>query len=175
MFVLTSCAGKNLRSYVPSPQAPQYERDFLQNRIAHQLAAIDMARACTQKAQRDELKQFCGALVKTEEAESNQLQAWLGEWYGMSPKAGAPERMTEGYRNFMGSVRSATGTEFENAFLSALRLHHHEGVRESRECQAQGVHAELRLRCAVLAEDQEREIRQMNLWICEWLKDCIER
>ena len=175
VVVLGSCAGKNDRSSIPSLPTPQYERDFLQNRVAHQQAAIEMAQACMQKAQRDPLKEFCVALVDTENAESKQLQLWLSQWYGLSAVPGAQERATQGYRNFMQSVRTQNGPEFERAFLSALRLHHHEGVDESKMCQVQAVHGELRSLCTTMVEEQEREVKQMNAWICEWFRDCVER
>ena len=173
--VLSSCAAKTSRNDVPSPPTPQYERDFLQNRVAHQQAANEMAQACVQKAQREPLKQFCTALIDTESAESKQLQSWLSQWYGLSAPPGAQERATQGYRNFMQSVRTQNGPEFERAFLSALRLHHHEGVNESQMCQKQAVHGELRSLCTTMVEEQGREIKQMSAWVCEWFRDCVER
>ena len=94
IVMLGSCAAKNGRSGVPSPPTPQYERDFLQNRVAHQQAAIEMAQACMQRAQPDPLKQFCVVLSATENAESKQLQSWLNQWYGLSALPGAQERAT---------------------------------------------------------------------------------
>ena len=172
---LTSCAGRTGTSSAPLPPTPEFERDFLQNRIAHQQAAIEMAQACMQKAQRDPLKQFCSALIDTEARESKQLHSWLNPWYAVSAAPGARERTTEGYRNFVAVMRTATGAEFESRFLSGMRLHHHEGVRESQACQARAVHGELRSLCATMADEQEREIKQMSAWICEWFKDCVER
>lgn len=175
-ILASSCAGRSERSSVPaSPPTPQYEREFLQNRIAHQQAALEMAQACVQKAQHDALKQFCSTLISTEGAESTQLQSWLSQWYSVSAATGAQERATQGYRNFMKSVRNAVGAEFERAFLGALRLHHHEGIRESQECQSRAVHTELRSLCGTMAEEQTREIKKMSGWICEWFKDCVER
>ena len=175
VLVLWSCAGKNGKSDVPSPPTPQYERDFLQNRLAHQQAAIEMAQACIRNAQRDPLKQFCAALLDTENTEAKQLQSWLSQWYGLSATSGGQEGATQGYRNFIQSVRTQKGPQFERAFLSALRLHHHEGVDESKTCQTQAVHSELRSLCATMIEEQEREMKQMSAWICEWFRDCVER
>lgn len=172
---LISCAGRYSRSTAPLPPTPAYERDFLENRIAHQQAAIEMAQACVQKAQRDPLKQFCSTLIDTEARESKQLQSWLSQWHGVSAAPSGRERATEGYRNFMAAMRTATGSEFENRFLSGMRLHHHEGVRESQECQKRAVHQELQSLCATMVEEQEREIKQMSAWICEWFRDCVER
>ena len=125
---LISCAGRSTRtSAPPGPAGPAFEQDFLQNRIAHQQAALEMAAACVQKAVHPELKQFCTRLNGAEAEESKQLQDWLKQWYGPSTAPAARERATQGYRNFLQSVQSSTGSEFEQAFLSALRLHGQEG------------------------------------------------
>lgn len=154
---------------------PRYEEEFLQNRIAHQQAAIDMARTCVLKAVRDELKQFCSKLVDTESKESKQLQGWLSEWHNISTQPTVRERATQGYQNFLQSVQTSTGTDFEEAFLRALRLHHHEGVNESQDCQARASHSELKASCSQMVSEQGQELKQMNTWICGWFRDCAEK
>jgi uncharacterized protein (DUF305 family) len=115
-LLLFSCAGRNSSSAPPpSVTGPEYERSFLRNRIAHQQAAIEMARACVQKAVQDELKQFCSALGGRESDEAKQLQGWLSQWYGISSQPPAQESATEGYRNFLKSVQTSAGSEFEEA------------------------------------------------------------
>lgn len=176
LFLLPSCAGRrSSRSQSSAVTVPDYEREFLQNRIAHQQAAIDMARTCGQKTVRDELKQFCSTLVDIESKESKQLQSWLSEWYKVSTRSTVRERATQGYQNFLQSVQISTGSDFEEAFLRALRLHHHEGVNESQDCQARASHPELRASCSQMVSEQEQELKQMNTWICGWFRDCAEK
>ena len=175
-LAVASCAGRR-SSNPPQPRVagPEYEREFLQNRIAHQQAAIEMARSCMQKAVHDELKQFCTSLSSTEAEEARQLQGWLIQWLGISSQPQVQERATQGYRNFLKSVRTSTGSEFEQAFLTALRLHHHEGVRESQACEESAVHPELKSLCSRMIGEQEREIKQISTWICGWFHDCVEK
>lgn len=175
-FLLLSCAGRRSSSSQSSGvTVPDYERAFLQNRIAHQQAAIDMARTCAQKGVRDELKQFCAKLADIESKEAKQLQDWLTEWYKLSTQPMARERATQGYLNFLQSVQTSTGTDFEEAFLRALRLHHHEGVNESQDCQVRASHPELKASCLKMVSEQGQEIKQMNIWICGWFRDCVEK
>lgn len=175
-LAFASCAGRHSTSSPPlRAPGPEYEREFLQNRIAHQQAAIEMARSCVQKAVHEELKQFCTALSSTETEESKQLQAWLSQWYGVRNQPQAQERATQGYRNFLKSVQTSTGPDFEQTFLAALRLHHHEGVSESQECQERAAHADLRTFCSRMISEQDQEIKLMNTWICGWFRDCVER
>ena len=176
LFLLLSCAERrSSSSRSPGATVPDYEGAFLQNRIAHQQAAIDMARTCLQKAVREELKQFCSKIVNTESDESKQLQGWLREWYNISAQLTAGERATQGYKNFLRSVQTSTGADFEEVFLRALRLHHHEGVNESRDCQARASHPELKSSCSQMVNEQEQELKQMNTWICGWFRDCAEK
>lgn len=173
---LLSCAGSRPRSSVSSGiTLPDYERTFLQNRISHQQAAIDMARTCTQKATREELKQFCSKILDTESGESEQLLGWLDNWYKISTQPNVRERATQGYQNFLQSVQTSTGAAFEEAFLRALRLHHHEGVSESEDCRTRASHAELKSSCTQMAIEQRQELKQMNNWICGWFRDCAEK
>ena len=159
-FLLLSCAGRRSSSSQSSGVTlPDYERAFLQNRIAHQQAAIDMARTCLQKAVREELKQFCSKIVDTENDESKQLQGWLSERYKISTQPTARERATQGYQNFLRSVQTSTRADFEEAFLRALRLHHHEGVNESQDCQARASHPELKSLCSQMVIEQEQELK----------------
>ena len=175
-LAVSSCAGRRSNSSSPpNVTGPEYEREFLQNRIAHQQAVIEMARTCSQKAVHDELKQFCSTLNRTESEESKQLQGWLTQWYGISAPPRDRERATEGYRNFLGAVQSSTGSEFEEAFLRALRLHHHEGVRESQTCRSRASHVELKELCSTMVNEQEKEIKQMSTWTCSWFRDCVEK
>lgn len=175
-LLLFSCAGRHSSSAPPpGVTGPEYERGFLQNRGAHQQAAIEMARACVQKAVHDELKQYCTTLSGRESEEAKQLQGWLSQWYGISNRPQAREGATEGYRNFLKSVQTSTGSEFEEAFLRALRLHHHEGVNESQTCQTRASHPELKSSCSKMIAEQEQEIKQVSTWICGWFRDCAER
>lgn len=177
-FSLTQCGQSTRSTRVNSPSAPspQFERQFLERRIAHQRAAVDMAQSCFQKAQHVELKEFCNKLVSTEKTELEQLQGWRQAWYGGEPDARVDkETMTQGYRNFLDNVRSSSGAQFEQALLRALRLHHHEGVDESEACTSGAVHSELKTLCQTGQVEQEREIKQMSAWICQWFRDCVEQ
>lgn len=177
ILVTLGCTGEGTTSpRVAVPPAPQqrFERDFLQNRIAHQQAALEMARTCIQKAQREQLKTFCSGFVKTEEAEMKQMEDWYRSWYpGNAALPPEKEKMTQGYERFLGSVRSSTGVAFEEALLRALRVHHREGVQESGTCIAGAVRTELKQFCMRVRDEQGTEIQAISVWICQWFKDCL--
>ena len=106
----------------------------------------------------------------------NQPEDWSSAWYPDQPHLPqGTEKMTQGYRNFLGAVRDSSGPEFDQLLLSALRLHHHEGVDESDSCIGGAVHNGLKVLCQGARAEQEREIEQLSAWICLWFGDCIEK
>jgi uncharacterized protein (DUF305 family) len=155
--------------------ATAFERNFLQNRVAHQRAALDMAGMCIEKAIHEELKQFCSVLRGADMKESEQLQSWLAQWYGTTMLPRGPEAALQGLRSFLDSVQKSTGAEFEEAFLRTFRLHNRDGISESQACESTALHQELRAFCAKITIGQQRETKQINTWICHWFRDCVEK
>ena len=89
--------------------------------IHHQIAA-EMLGLCLQKSQRAELTPLCEELRSAQQAQTRILQAWLTDWYGAKPnqQSRVGEHMSQEYRAFLATARSATGAEFEEAFLRGM-------------------------------------------------------
>ena len=83
-----------------------------------------MAAPCIQKAQRPELKRYCGDFSTQEQARMVKLQNWLAEWYRSKPDPTRhrKEHSSEQLEHFVTEMRSATGEKFEQVFLPGLRL-----------------------------------------------------
>jgi uncharacterized protein (DUF305 family) len=176
--VCVSCAVRPDTRAEPHPQSSaSFDRDFLQSRIHYYEEQSTMTQLCTQKAERSELNSFCETISKLQPDRSASLQEWLQNWYSSSPTAAASreEHSSEYFKSFASKARSATGSEFESAILSALRLHHHHGIDDLESCVAKANHSELKQWCSLMLFEEKREINQMTIWICSWLKDCIEK
>ncbi|MCU1329100.1 MAG: hypothetical protein JWN34_4470 [Bryobacterales bacterium] len=175
----TGCGGQrtiSARAGVPAAPASGFEQEFIQNRIAHQQAVVEMARTCIQKTERIELREFCREFLVHEQSEMDRIEVWSNTWYPAD--AGRPpakEKISRGYQNFQDAIRSKSGPAFDEALLRAIRLHHNEGLSESVTCTGGSVHDELKLYCQKAQSEQELEIKQMNAWVCQWFKDCIAR
>lgn len=70
-------------------------------------------------------------------------------------------------------MRSATGDSFDEAFLRGMRVHHRQLSEETRRCQMEASHAELKEFCSSETGSQEQEIGQLTRWICQWFRDCL--
>ena len=64
-----------------SAQGAHFEILFLQEMIRHHEGAVREARQCVKKAEHPELVQLCQSIITTQQAEIDQMQAWLCQWY----------------------------------------------------------------------------------------------
>jgi hypothetical protein len=55
-----------------------------------------------------------------------------------------------------------------------MRLHHRQGLAESKSCEQRAFHLELKEFCTRLTSEQQPDMRQVGKVICEWYRDCLE-
>lgn len=60
----------------------EYDRRFLDAMIPHHEGALVMAQDLLQKSQRPELQQLGKNIIKSQQAEIDQMQQWRKTWYG---------------------------------------------------------------------------------------------
>jgi uncharacterized protein (DUF305 family) len=58
-----------------------FDQRFITAMIGHHGGAIDMAQEAQTKAEHEEIKQLAQAIVKAQQAEVQQLQAWEQSWF----------------------------------------------------------------------------------------------
>ena len=61
----------------------EFEIMFMEMMIKHHEKAIKQATICTDRAYHDELVNMCENIIATQQAEIEQMQTWLCEWYGI--------------------------------------------------------------------------------------------
>lgn len=81
--------------------------------------------------------------------------------------------MSREYKTFLATAKSAAGPEFEEAFLRGMRLHHRQGLTESKLCQQRASRTELKDFCGELTSELQRDTRRIGKFICEWYRDCL--
>lgn len=64
-------------------EGEEFEIEFMQSMIKHHEKAIKSAGKCVEKAYHPELVEMCHDIIATQQAEIEQMQAWLCEWYGI--------------------------------------------------------------------------------------------
>ncbi len=60
----------------------EFDRAFLEEMIVHHEGALDMAEAAKLYAERAEIKTMADAIISTQTAEIEQMQAWQRAWFG---------------------------------------------------------------------------------------------
>jgi hypothetical protein len=97
------------------------------------------------------------------------MQNWLAEWYCAKPNPAkhCEEYASEDLTHFLGEMRLSVSEKFEGEFLPGLRLHLHDGLANTSECQSRAVHAECRQFCSTWIRTQEDDRQQLSVWICE--------
>ncbi len=134
-----------------------------------------MFQACSQKAQRQELVAFCRDLSNREQEAANSMRNWLLQWYKTAPKPETSQHSSEQFRGFLDEMRSSSGAKFEEAFLRSMRIHHRQGLDQTKDCEARATHAELRELCSRQTRGQQEEERRIDSWLCQRFRDCVER
>jgi uncharacterized protein (DUF305 family) len=153
----------------PTEAAARYEIRFMQDMIEHHMMAVHMSETCLARAVHPELQALCGRIVATQQAEIQQMQAWLALWYGI-PSHMHP--MNPGHHKRMEKLASLTGAQFEIEFMQQMIRHHRGAIVEASRCLQRAYHDELSTVCAGIIEAQLAEIRLMQNWLCAWYGIC---
>jgi uncharacterized protein (DUF305 family) len=68
----------------PSQSTTNFEITFMTDMIDHHHMAVMMAEMCIEKAIHTELRSLCDSIRTAQQAEIEEMQAWLQEWYGIT-------------------------------------------------------------------------------------------
>lgn len=69
---------------ISGDESKPFDQRFLKAMISHHQGAIDMAKMAQQMAEHEEVKTLADAIIVAQQAEIEQMQSWLKEWYGVS-------------------------------------------------------------------------------------------
>lgn len=69
---------------ISADESKPFDQRFLEAMISHHQGAIDMAKMAQEMAEHDEIKTLAAAVIAAQEAEIEQMRAWLAEWFGES-------------------------------------------------------------------------------------------
>lgn len=154
----------------PAPTAAEanYEIKFMTDMIAHHHMAIMMANICVEKAVHEELRALCRDIMAAQQAEIQQMQGWLNDWYGIT----YTPRMKQSDMRMMEKLAAMSPEEFEVAFMEMMVKHHEKAVKEGEHCLDKAYHAELISLCENIIETQSEEIALMESWLCAWYGRC---
>ena len=150
---------------------------FAQAMIVHHRQAIEMARTAVPKASDPAVKELAAFVLNAQEGEVERMSGWLTAWGEPVPtgtqlptsgtsseghaghEGGMPGAMSE---QEMAQLESATGAEFDRAFLQAMIPHHQGAVEIAREALAEGRNPQAKELAERIVTEQTSEIADMQ-------------
>jgi uncharacterized protein (DUF305 family) len=145
------------------------DETFLAAMIEHHEGAVDMAEIALERAEHEELRQVAQEIIDAQEAEIEQMEAWLDEWYhGVDVDHGVSHEEM-GMDMDMDAFRDAE--PFDLAFIDEMILHHEGAIDMARAVLETTERDEIRAMAEEIIDVQEREIEQMREWRAEWYED----
>ena len=150
-----------------------FDREFLSGMTAHHQSAIEMAEAAADKAEHPELATLARNIIEAQQAENEQMQAWLKEWYGAEPESGGGRH--SGMPGMQGEGAMGVPAEelreakpFDRAFIDAMIPHHEGAIKDAQLAIKRAEHPELKELARNIEATQRQEIQQMRQWRKQW-------
>jgi uncharacterized protein (DUF305 family) len=157
----------------PDAKTAPYDLQFLDTMIAHHQGAVVMAKPAMEKAQHDELKNLALSIITSQEKEVAQMREWRDKWYAGKPVAVNMEMpgMNDSMKGMdMKRLGTATGKDFDLAFIEMMIPHHEGALAMAKEALEKAEHPEIKTLAQSIIMAQETEIKSMGEWKEKWTK-----
>lgn len=139
------------------------ESEYLAEMVAHHQEAVEAAVELA-RSDREDMREFGDAIVRTQSAQIQLMGTWLRDWY--------PEQRPAEYRRMMRDLTNLSGDELDRVFLRDMIGHHMTAVMMSQRLLRAGTeHDEVARLARSIRDDQHAEIRRMQNWLAEWFDE----
>jgi uncharacterized protein (DUF305 family) len=137
------------------------EEQYLTEMVAHHEDAITAARELA-RSERPQMRRLGAAIVESQGAQVEQMQAWLDEWY--------PDAEAADYEPMMRDLSGLSGDALDRAFLADMVPHHMAAVMMSQQLLVRGLaeHPEVASLARDIRDAQRVEIVRMVRWSHTW-------
>lgn len=155
----------------PNAASQPFDCQFIDTMTAHHQSAIDMATTAIPKTQNAELKAFAQKIISDQNKEIAQMKDWREKWFKEKPMAmnmemsGMMSSMPD-----MKKLETASGKEFDLAFLDAMIPHHAGAVQMAKDALTKAEKPEIKTLANNIIKAQEEEIKKMQAWKTAWSK-----
>ncbi|MBF2087187.1 DUF305 domain-containing protein [Thermoleptolyngbya sp. C42_A2020_037] len=160
------------------PKDESFDLRFIDGMIPHHEGAVLMAQEALEKSSRPEIRTLAEAILRAQEQEISQLQAWRKAWY---PNAGDQPVMWHDSMNHMMPMTpemrdamrmagdlGAADDQFDLRFIEAMIPHHEGALVMAQEALEKSDRPELRQMAEEIYASQKQEIEQMQAWRKAW-------
>ena len=160
------CAARSAKVAVRTPASDAEIVDML---LTHNEVAVRIVALCAERAIRADLKEYCSTGAPRLATQRQQLVQWRKSSGDQLP------RHDDQYDTSLRRMKEASGDDFDEATVRAIRVHAREGLTETKACEERAADARLKQFCGEMQAAQQRALENARNWICQWFKDCAER
>ncbi|MFJ2903780.1 DUF305 domain-containing protein [Streptomyces sp. NPDC087212] len=141
---------------------------FAQGMIPHHRQALEMARLAAGRASSAQVKKLAVRIEKAQDPEIATMSGWLKAWGEQVPGTGTAAHLGHtGMPGMMGeaamdALEKASGTDFDERFLTLMVEHHRGAVEMASAERAKGAYGPATELADAIADAQSAEISEMN-------------
>lgn len=167
ILLTVSACGSN-DSTTSTPQHNDADVAFAQEMIPHHQQAVEMAKLAATRAQSDEVKTLAADIEAAQGPEIETMTGWLKTWGEEPSMAGMdhgdssmqmPGMMSS---DDMEQLKSASGADFDQMFLTMMISHHQGAVQMAKKEQSSGQDTDAIALAKKIEAAQTTEIGQMQ-------------
>lgn len=146
-----------------------FEQSFLSMMRQHHQMAIDMSNWILERTENEDVRGAAQKVVDEQQAEIEQIDTWLQEWYGdvtaTSDMQGMMDMMQTDMDTMMQNMEA--GDNPDRAFLENMSVHHNSAIDMAQPALFKAVHPEVRDLAKNIITSQAEEIAQYQTWLSE--------
>ena len=143
------------------------DRAFVAEMVPHHESAVEMAKVAQEKAQHDEVKRLADAIIQTQNAEIETMNALDAQMENDGVEKGdLGMKMNEMDMSDMSMLENAK--PFDREFIDMMIPHHQDAIVMARMELEQGKSADAMKLAEAIIDAQTKEIDEMNMWRVDW-------
>ena len=175
-LALTACGGEDSGSGAATADHNDQDVSFATEMIPHHAQAVQMSEMAVENAESQEVKDLAEDISAAQEPEIETMSSWLEAWgedvpdtssgdmggmdhSGMDGMEDMPGMMSS---DEMDELESASGTAFDQMFLSMMVEHHEGAIEMAQTEQADGEYPDAIALAKTIEQAQTSEIETMK-------------
>jgi uncharacterized protein (DUF305 family) len=135
----------------------KYDAQFLDKMTEHHRQGVDMANLGKEKAKNSELKKMSEKMAKDQTKEIADMEKWRKSDFANEPAAtDLPPKMD------MDSLKSASGADFDHAFIEMMTKHHEDGIEMAKDAESNAATSKIKTFAKKIVKNQTSEKEKMS-------------
>jgi uncharacterized protein (DUF305 family) len=146
-----------------------FEQSFLTLMRQHHQMAIDMSNWILERTENEDVRGAAQKVIDEQQAEIEQIDSWLQEWYGDATATSDMQGMTDMMQSEMDMMMQnmEASDDPDRAFLENMSVHHNSAIDMAQPALFKAVHPEVRDLAQNIITSQAEEIAQYQTWLAD--------